>query len=547
MSGLGEPIRHWLGAGTRALLSKWHAQDRALQLSSVLAVAAAVVVTVLVNIVGARHYRRWDWTAGGLYTLSPATVQTLKALREPVQVHVLLSATDPLTLTLRHTLAAYRAVTTKLEPEFIDPDTHAAALAAIQQRYGIAAGRTEDGQIVTDASVIVAQGERHYFITSTDLVHLDDPAEPTAQPRIEQAITKAVRQVVAGEPAKVCFTRGHAEASIADAGAQGVGALSDRLAKSNYLIEELDPLRELRGRDPILGCKVVIVAGPKQPFSAEDATRLRAHIEAGGSALLALGPVHDPEQGRSVELGLGPVLRLAGVARHDDVVFEPDPTARVAQGFGEAFLAHPKPHAITAGLLTEGESQTGVFVQLGSSLGEPSQSGESVATALLVTSSRAFGMSDFLGWARAPRNPEPAEGDRRGPLTMAFATELGKRDPGADHGPRIVVLGASNLLDGVNWQLDDLRPTALFVESAVSWLSSEKVMLDIPDKPPRTVGLRLTEDALGSILRYCLLYVPLGTVLLGMAVRLRRRSTEARVRPPRKARSAKSRKGRGTS
>ena len=50
-----------------------------------------MVLAVLVNLLVARHYRRWDWTQGGLYTLSDATVSTLRALEEPIRVYVLLS------------------------------------------------------------------------------------------------------------------------------------------------------------------------------------------------------------------------------------------------------------------------------------------------------------------------------------------------------------------------------------------------------------------------------------------------------------------------
>ena len=151
--------RSWLGS----VLGTHGARDRALQLSSAAAVAAAVIVAVLLNVLGARHFRRWDWTAAGLYSLSPATVQTLRSLGEhptPVQIHVLTGAADPLTVSLRHLLSAYRAESTRLDVEFIDPDRRPAEFLAIQQRYGIVAGKTEDGDLVTDASIIVACGTK---------------------------------------------------------------------------------------------------------------------------------------------------------------------------------------------------------------------------------------------------------------------------------------------------------------------------------------------------------------------------------------------------
>ena len=64
-------------------------------------VAAAMVLAVLVNVYAARHYRRWDLTTHGLYTLSPATLDTLHVLAERVEVDVLLSSNDPLTAMVR--------------------------------------------------------------------------------------------------------------------------------------------------------------------------------------------------------------------------------------------------------------------------------------------------------------------------------------------------------------------------------------------------------------------------------------------------------------
>src|SRR5262249_31736531 len=59
-------------------------------------VVAAMLLAVLVNVYAARHYRRWDLTTHGLYTLSPATLETLHSLNEQVEVDVLLSSRDPL-------------------------------------------------------------------------------------------------------------------------------------------------------------------------------------------------------------------------------------------------------------------------------------------------------------------------------------------------------------------------------------------------------------------------------------------------------------------
>ena len=61
-----------------------------------------------------RHYRRWDLTTNRLYTLSPATLQTLHALGERVDVDVVLSSGDPLANSVKFLLDAYQAESERL-------------------------------------------------------------------------------------------------------------------------------------------------------------------------------------------------------------------------------------------------------------------------------------------------------------------------------------------------------------------------------------------------------------------------------------------------
>ena len=129
-------------ASRRASRSRW---------ISVAGVAAAIVIALCVNLLASRHYRRWDATETGLYTLSRVTEHTLKGLDETVEVYVLLSSGDPLVLTLRHVLDAYRAISPRIQPRFVDPDQSPAEFLAIQQKYGVNAAKTEGGRVVTDA------------------------------------------------------------------------------------------------------------------------------------------------------------------------------------------------------------------------------------------------------------------------------------------------------------------------------------------------------------------------------------------------------------
>ena len=86
-----------------------------------------------------------------------------------------------------------------------------------------------------------------------------------------------------------------------------------------------------------------------------------------------------------------------------------------------------------------------------------------------------------------------------------------------------MAVGSAGVLEAANWQSDALRGTAVFIESAVAWLASRPPILDIPQKPAFTAGLRVSDEWLAGTFRYVVLYMPLASMLLGIAVYLRRR------------------------
>jgi hypothetical protein len=504
------------------------------KLSASLGIVAAMVLAVLVNVYVGRHYKRWDVTKGGLFTLSEATLTTLHALEEPIEIHVLLPSGDPLAVSVQHLLEAYGSETSRLVVKLTDPDRHPAEFLATQQKYGIVAGKTDDGRIVTDASIVVVRGDKPYFITDHDLVEVEDGEDVRARPRIEQAITGAIRALLANDTPRICFTSGHGEHSTEVGGGSGLAPLRDRLVKNNFDVVTIPPASDPdAGKTPLSSCRVLVVAGPSEKVPPADADRIRAYLEGGGNALFAVGPQPDESDDRYLDVGLDPVLAAAGLAIDRDFLFEREPKYRSTQGFGETFMPIAKPHAITDGLVKEADRGVTAVLTVGSSL-RTLASSRGVAVPLLTTSDQAFGMVDFFKWAKDPGVPEPTDADQKGPLTVAYAVELPKvseRDP---HGPRVVAIGSTSALFGANWQSEELRGTAIFVESAIAWLAAKPVFLDIPNKPAFTAGLHLSEDSLAAIFRYVVVFMPLAPVLFGVAVWLRRRSGERR-KPPRGA------------
>lgn len=489
---------------------------------------AAMVLAMLVNVLAARHYKRWDFTQSGLYTLSRATIETLHNLGENIRIDVLVPSSEPLSLSLRHLLTAYGAETTRLDVHFTDPDRHAAEFLAVQRKYD---ERVIDGRVVSDAAIVISRGDRAFFVTPRDLVEVEDAEDARARPKLEQALTVAIRSVVSSEKTQICFTSGHGEKSI-EQGATGLAALRDRLRLNGHDVVTVSAkasATDTPARTSYSGCRVVVVAGPDEKFVAEESQKLTTFVDQGGNVFVAAGPVPDDKSEHYEDLGLTELLEKFGVEINKNFIFETDPRLRSSRGFGETFMPITRPHAVTEGLLGAETTGIGPIFTVVSSM-KSTGKGAAAATPLLITSDEAFGMIDFFAWAKNPSDPVAKEGDAKGPLTISYAAELPAK-AGAARGSRMVAVASSSPMMGENWMSDDLRGTAIFVESSIAWLSSSPIPVDIPKKPAMAASLRLSEDSLTSIFRYVVIFIPLASALVGIAIQLRRRSTERRREP----------------
>jgi hypothetical protein len=489
---------------------------------SALGVVAAMVLAVNLNVLVARFYTRWDVTSEGLYTLSPATTSILKSLDGPVRITVLLARTDPLLAPVRQTLVAYGAETQKLEITYLDPEQNPAEFIAVQKKHGIMAGQADDGRVVSEAVLLVSRGDRIWFVTSDELSAFDD--EGRARPRIEQALSEGIASVTRGESTKLCFSTGHGEASLDDVGPEGLSELRRRVEKSNYEAVAVDLVRSDADK-ALAGCRVIVVAGPEVPFGGDAAARLERFASSGGSMALFLGPVFG-DDARVRASGLERVAERFGVKPANAMVLETESSLRVPRGAGETFAATPDAHAVTRGLAREGGKLD--FPVIVSETRPLELISGGVAQAILKSSPRAIALEDLkaiLDGGGPPPNAVLAE------RVLGVATELPKpAGSNEKHGPRAVILGSRSLPWTRSFRDPALLGDRLLVENAIAWVAARPAVVSVPEKAPRSVGLSLTEESMGEILRYVIVYMPSAAALAGFVLLFRRRAQEKRSR-----------------
>ncbi len=506
--------------------------------SKLVGVVAAMAVVVLLNVMVSRHFTRWDWTSNKRYTLSPATTQTLHDLSDTVQVWVLLGSADPLEQSVKQLLVAYQAETSKLEIHYVDPDRDTVALEDIRKRFKIETGRTEDGHVVADAVVVVAHGDRHWFVTAGEMVEVAASDDTKVKPREERALTGAIRNVLGGAKTKVCFISGHGEMSPTDPAERGASVIKDVLDKDNYAVSMVS-LAAPNVSKPLDGCAVAVIAGLLEPFEKTEAERLRTWLLDDGNLFVAASPIlggDDPSRppgtaARLVPAGLERVLGPFGIALDDDVVTEQEPESALPGSGGFRFIAQARQHPVTTALVRSDRARDlpRVVVYLARSMRRAVEPGAVNAQELLATSASAFGLRSIEGAADWKDAPQKHPGDLAGPLSIAMAAERPKASAASAHGPRIVVAGSGSVIANETFrEAPAFRGGALFTESAISWLAAKPQVLDIPEKAAVGAGMRVDEESRSSIRRYVVLFMPATVALLGIAIALFRRAGEGR-------------------
>jgi ABC-type uncharacterized transport system len=497
-------------------------------------VVGAVVLSGTVNVLSARHFTRWDWTASRRWSLSPATIDTLRTLDRKTDVWAIAGPGDPVERSLRQLLVSYGAQSPRLEVHWIDPDRDAVQLVDLQRRYGLQAGRAEDGRVATDAIVIVTSGEKHWFLTQEDMFEASAD-DVHVKPREERALTQAIRSVLGGDKAKLCFTSGHGELSLEPGKdeREWLGGLKGLLEKANYDLATVDATAP-GAHAPFAGCTAAIIAGARVPFGSAEANRLRNWLLEGGNLLAAVGPVESPSDGSGTGMapaGLDEVLAPFGIGLDDDLVHDLAPSVAVPDTHGEGFLATPRPHPVTASLVPGGgdEHPPRIEVFFTRSMRHVSAEGAPLAFDLLVTTEGAYGKTSLAGASEWTDAPPPAPSDAKGPLVIAMASERAPAHADAPHGSRVVVIGSRFALAEDNWREPrPLRGTAFLVENAISWLSARPVVVDVPDRAEVTAAMPISEGDRAYVRLYVVLLMPLAAALLGAAVWLWRAFSEGK-------------------
>ncbi len=432
---------------------------------------AFVGIMVMVNVLSARYYGRWDVTASGQYSISEQTVNILQGLQEPVRVIGFFSTANPyqfeVQTELENLLKSYTKHTDKLSYEFVDPD--------------LKPGSARQYEVSNYGTVVFERGDKRQQTNAYD----------------EQSLTTALLKASRDETKSVYFLTGHKERALEDDGEWGYQQLARYLDKNNYRVAPIN----LTITDTLpADIAVLVLASPQMPLAEREIALIDSYLKNGGKALVLTDP--------SVENPFGELLTPWGVAFRDDLVLDPassfpqDLSAVVAMSYG-----FPEITKGVEGLLT--------FFPGVRSLQTLQNVTDTVTISPVVQSSDA-------SWGETGYRDEELFGldatvDTPGPLALAMAVKANDSDT------RLVLFGNAEFVSNsalLNVQGAGNRD--LFA-GAVNWLAEEDQLVAISPKPAEQRLLMIPPGSARLVIFASLILLPLVVIVAGVAMWWRRR------------------------
>ncbi len=303
---------------------------------------AGLVIIVLLNVIGAYLFTRFDLTSEKRYTLSKSTKQLLRETDDIFYFKVYLEGDLPsefkrLSRSTHEMLDEFRAYSDNIQYEFINPlaSEDAKVRKDIQDRL------IEQGLVPTDVAVRTKDGQKQQSVFPGALVTYKGKTIPVsflanklgAAPKdiinnsiqaLEYNIVSSIRRLSTLNKPRIAFTQGHGELSQLETADIAI-ALSDY-----YNVEYVD----LKGNvnvftertEPEPGkfhiknkFEAIIIAAPDSTFNEKDKFIIDQFVMRGGKVLWVIDPVFatmDSLQNTNMTIGVTRDINL------NDILFK---------------------------------------------------------------------------------------------------------------------------------------------------------------------------------------------------------------------------------
>lgn len=453
-------------------------------INSAVSVVFLLGILAFVNYLGAQHVKRVDMTTEKIYSLSDQSVNVVQQVKQDLRIKAFYPGGEygP----AKDLLELYKAKNNKISYEFIDPDKQ----PQVAQQYNVTQyGEFQNplsGESIRSGTLIAEMGGKTERI------------EKQSEPVREEDVTNALMKIVKGQKKTIYFVQGHGEKNIDDNEKNGYSNVKAGLEKDNYVIKTLNLVQENKVPDDTA---VLVMAGPtSEPFPNE-LDLIDGFLNKGGSVAIFLDPppaasLNDLMKKWSIDVGNNFVVDASGVGR----LFGAGPSIPLVTNYSR--------HKITE------RFNVMTFFPLVRSV----TPAKTPATGINV---ETLFSSNERSWAETDMKSNQASFDEKtdikGPVSIAV---VATKDTGDNKKARLVVYGDSDFASN---QAFGLQGNGNLFLNTISWLAQDESFISIRPKNPEDRRLTMTE-AQGRLVSFVvLLFLPVGVLVTGISVWMKRR------------------------
>jgi ABC-type uncharacterized transport system involved in gliding motility auxiliary subunit len=431
-------------------------------------------ILLMVNFLAARHFRRFDTTEAGVYSLSPLSAKYAKELDQDLDLMAFVeTGKDP---AIEELFKSYAEESRHVKYQMVDPDKS----PDLAQKYNI----------TTYGTIRIGYGDQSTLVTKGD----------------EESITNAIIKVTHSTKKTLCLVEGHGEPDAGDnESPKGYGGFRTALESENYNTKGVLLATQQKVPEE---CNLLVLPAPQKPYLEPEIKLVKDYLAGGGRAVFLLAAQRGPE--------FIPLLADYGIQVGNDIVV--DQVLRLFQGpalgvepIADKYGQHP---------ITEGFTQRTIF-PFTRSVGATADKKAGVeATSIVKTSASSWAESDVDGLFKGKATFD-AKTDRKGPISIAVAASVTTKQGDKDVPSRLVAFGSDEFVD--NKFLNDFYNRDLML-NAVNWAVGEDKQISIRARSVRASRVQLTADQVTRIFYLSVLIVPELLLLLGISVWSHRRT-----------------------
>lgn len=441
--------------------------------------AILIVVNLLVSALPTT-LTKYDISSSKLYSITSNTKVVVNALEKDVTIYWVVQS-DKEDDILENLLNKYESLSDHIEVVKKNPDVFPTFTAQYTS------------ETVPNNSLIVECGERNRYISFQDIYLTETNMMSYSYEQYfdgEGAITSAIDYVVNEEQPQLYLLEGHGESELPS-------NFTDQLAKENV---ELNTISLLNVDEVPEEADCVMIYAPSSDISEEEKDMLIEYAENGGKLLVMAGPTADGE----LENLYG-VLEHYGVTSEEGMIVEGD---RQYYAFQTPLVLLPDiaEHEITTPLADEG-----YYAIVPAAQALTVENSDGTVTELLTTSISSFNKKDGYNLTTYEKEDE----DAAGPFAVAVAVDCGEDG-------KMVWISSSNFIEDL-YNAYSSGANMDFAMNAMSYLVGENEAVAIRSKSLNYTYLTIS-DSSASVLKVVMIgVIPLGYLLIGLAVMLKRR------------------------